>query len=367
MRNGIFQTVRPRVFHHPLHSPAGRRVRLPFALVAGVLALGVAAGVTLAQEQPQPAPQPKETGPSEQERAFDAQARELEARRAELARSLQQAEMQLQQLVLEQDQQRRQLQKELDSIRERLRDVDSQLADLPRQRLRAKYLAAVQTLEQARGKRQQAEEQAQAARLAEEDAAIAVERLRQLLGQMPSVPPESARGEPRHAQRTERVERELQERQGLDQRREPELSRGLPAVPEPMRTVEPPGCPAGKAGEQQGSAEIRRHHLQQQLENLQGEIRSAGEQIKAVTAQMDATRENLNREIAAVRTDVQRMGRTLGRIELERLEAQGRLKTSVEELQSHLEQVQQLCQARRTLDIALLQAHISTVGSAAYR
>jgi hypothetical protein len=175
-------------------------------LLAGILAIGTTASVTLAQGQLQPVlPPPKGIGLSEQERQFDAQARQLEARRTELERSLQQTEMQLQQLVLQQEQQRRGLQKSLDEIRARLHDVNSQLADLPRQRLRVKYLAALQTLEQARAKRQQAEAQAEAARLAEQEAAIAAERLRQLLEQMLPISLRPA-CQPRPSRRRERAE-----------------------------------------------------------------------------------------------------------------------------------------------------------------
>ena len=325
MRNGVLQTAKPRGFRCQLSSPAGGRVRLPFALIVSVLAMGVAASATLGQEQPQPVlPQQKGIGQSEQERQFDAQARELETRRIELERSLQRTEMQVQQLVLEQDQQRRRLQKDLSEIRERLRDVDSQLADLPRQRLRAKYLAALQTLEQARGKRQQAEDQAEAARLAEQDASILVDRLRQLQGQIPPIQLESVCGE------------------------------------QQVRAV-------SGASKEPGNTETRRDSLLQQLESLRGEIRRTGEQIKAVTAQMDTTRESLDREVSGVRTDLQRMGQTLGRIEQERLEAQSSLKTGMEGLRGQLEQVQQLRQTQRALDLALLQARRSTVGSAAYR
>ncbi len=365
MRNGIFQTAKQRVFNRQLRSPSEGRVRLLFALVVSVLALGVAARVTLAQEPPQPAPpQQAGIGQSEPERQLDAQAQTLEARRTELVRSLQQAEMRLQQLVLEQEQQRRALQKELSDIRERLREVENQLADLPRQRLRAKYLAALQTLEQARGKRQQAEDQAETARLAEQDAALAVDRLRQLQGQRPSIPPESVRGEPPREKRTEVTERELQERPNPDQRRGPELAEGLQARQEPLCAVPPQGHAAGKARAKQDHAEARRDGVLQQLEHLR---RCTGERIRGVAAQVDIAREDLNREISVVRTDVQRMGWTLGRIEQERLDAQTNLETSVAELRGHVEHVQQLCQTQRTLDIALMQPHISTVGSAAYR
>jgi chromosome segregation ATPase len=241
--------------------------------------------------------------------------------------------------------------------------VNSQLADLPRQRLRVKYLAALQSLEQARGKRQQAEQQAEAARLAAQEASIAAERLRQLLEQMPSIQPEPAGVQPLPQPPAGTSEQRLREPQKPDQRQEQELSKGPQALQKPMITVEQQGCAWGEAREEQGNTAARTDSLLQQLESLHGEIRRAGEQMKAVTAQMDTTRASMSREISVVRTDLQRMGQTLGRIEQERLKARTGLTTSVEELRG---QVQQLSQTQRELDLALLQAHRSTVGSAAY-
>ena len=346
MRKGVFQTARQRVFNQQLSSAAGGRAHLPLVLIVGILAMGIAASATLAQGQPQPVlPEQQGIGLSEQERQFDTQARELEARRTELERSLQRTEMQLQQLVLEQDQQRRGLQKDLSEIRERLRDVNNQLADLPRQRLRAQYLAALQTLAQARVKRQQAEEQAEAARLAEQDASILVDRLRQLQRQMPPIRPEPVGGQQLPKTPAEKIERELH------------------TVPKTLAPGEQQGCAWGQAREEQGITAAGRDCLAPQLESLRGEIHRAGEQMEAVTAQMDATRASVSRGISVVRTDLQRMGQTLGRVEQERLKAQGSLTASMEELRG---QVQQLCQSQRELDLALLQAHRSTVGSAAY-
>jgi len=348
MRKGISQTAKPRVFNRQLRNPGGGRVRLLLVLIVGILMMGSAASVTLAQEQPQPALPQQGIGASEQERQFDTQARELEARRTELERSLQRTQMQLQQLVLEQDQQRRGLQKELGDIGERLRDVNSQLADLPRQRLRVQYLAALQTLAQTRVKRQQAEAQAEAARLAEQEASIAAERLRQLLEQMPSIQPEPVAGPQSPQTAAETIERVLH------------------AQPKPAATVEQQGCAGREVREDQGNTVPPGDNLLPQLEGLRGEICRAEEQMKALAAQMGTTRESLNREISAVRTDLRRMGQTLGRIEQERLEDQSNLTTNVEKLRGHLEEMQQLYQTQRDLELALLQAHRSTVGSAAY-
>ena len=346
MRNGVFQAARQRVFHRQLTDRAPGRVYLPLVLLASILVLGSVAGVTLAQGQPQPA---KGISLAEQERQLDAQTQALEARRTELERGLQRTEAQLQQLVVEQEQQRRGLQKQLEDARERLRDVNGQLADLPRQRLRARYLAALQTLEQARAKRQQAEEQAEAARLAEQEASVAVERLQQLLGQASPVPPEPVRSEqplPTPAEST---------------RREPN------GPQKPTITVDQPGCAWGQPRAEQGGAIAQADNLLPQLESLRGEIRRAGEQMKAIIAQTDASREGVSREIAAVGKDLQRMGQTLGRIEQERLNDQRGLKASVEELRRNLAQVQQqLCQTQQALYLANLQAQRSTVGSAAY-
>ncbi len=368
MRNGIFQTARQRVFHRQLRNPAGGRVHLPLVLIVSILALGVATGAAWAQGQPQPVlPQQKGIGLAEQERQFDVQAQALEARRTELERSLQQAEMQLQQLVLQQDQQRRGLQKQLSDLRERLRDVNSQLADLPRQRLRAKYLAALQTLEQARGKRQQAEQQAEAARLAEQEASITVDRLQQLLQQMPAIQPEPASGQPLPQAPAGTSEQGLRESQKPDQRQGQALSQGPQALEKPTITVEQQGCAWDQAREEQANTATPRDSLLPQLESLRGEIRRAGEQMKAMIAQTDASRESVSREISVVRTDLQRMGQTLGWIEQERVKDESGLKTSVEELRRNLAQVQQqLCQTQQALYIASLQAHRSTVGSAAY-
>jgi len=88
--------------------------------------------------------------------------------------------------------------------------------------------------------------------------------------------------------------------------------------------------------------------------------------MKALTAQTDASRETVNREISGVRTDLQRMGQTLGRLEQERLKEQSSLTANVEKLRGHLEEMQQLYQAQRDVERSLLQAHRSTVGSAAY-
>ncbi len=367
MRNGIFQTVRQRVFNHQLSDLAGARAGLPFVLIAIVLALGSTASVAPAQGQLQPMqPQQKGIGLAEQERQFDAQARTLEARRTDLERSLQQTEMQLQQLVLQQEQQRRGLEKQLNDIRERLRDVNSQLADLPRQRLRAKYGAALQTLEQARAKRQQAEQQAEAARLAEQEAALAVDRLRQLLEQMSTIQPEPAGVQAVPQPPAGTSEQRLGEPQKPEQRQGQELSKGPQALEKPMITVEQPGCAWGQAREEQGSTAARTDSLLPQLESLRGEIRRAEEQMKALAAQTDTTRESIGREIAAVSKDLQRMGQTLGRIEQERLKDERGLKTSVEELRRNLAHVQQLYQTQQALYLATLQAHRSTVGSAAF-
>jgi chromosome segregation ATPase len=275
--------------------------------------------------------------------------------------------MQLQQLVLQQDQQRRGLQKQLDDLRDRLRDVNSQLADLPRQRLRAQYLAALQTLEQARAKRQQAEQQAEAARVAEQEAATAAERLRQLLEQMPPAQPEPAGGQPLPPPSAGTTGQELREPQKPDQLQGQELSQGSQVVAKAMIPVEQPGCAWGQTREEQGGTIAQADNLLPQLESLRGEIRRAGEQMKALAVQTDASREGVSREIAVVRTDLQRMGRTLGRIEQERLKDQTGLKAGVEEVRRNLAQVQQqLCQTQQALYLASLQAHQSTVGSAAY-
>jgi chromosome segregation ATPase len=341
MRKGIFQPARQRVSIRQFCNPAGGRVPLRLVLGVSILTLGIAASVTLAQAQPAAAPQA--TGASEQERQSDAQA--LEARRTELERSLQRTQAQLQQLVLEQDQQRRGLQEDLSGIEERLRDVNSQLADLPRQRLRAKYLAALQALTQVRVKRQQAEEQAEATRLAEQDASISADRLRQLLEPVPTVRPEPAAD------------------QQPPQAAAKPIEAALHTVPTPAAPVEQQGGATGGAPREQDNTAARMDALLQQLDSFGGEVRRAGEQMKALAVQADTTRASVSREISVVRTDLQRMGQTLGRIEQERLKAETSLTTSVGELRS---QVQQLSQIQHELDLALLQAHRSTVGSAAY-
>jgi chromosome segregation ATPase len=337
-------------------------------LLAGILAVGSAANVTSAQGQLQPVvPSPKVMSLAEQERQFDAQARQLEARRTELERGLQQTEVQLQQLVLQQDQQRRGLQTSLDEIRGRLRDVNSQLADLPRQRLRARYLAALQTLEQARVKRQQAEQQAEAARQAEQEAALAAERLRQALEQTPSTQPEPVVGPPLLPPPAGTGAQGPGEGQKPDQPQGQGLPLGPQAVDKPMIPVEQPGCAWSQPREEQGGTIAQTDSLLPQLESLRGEIRRAGEQMKVLAAQTDASRESVGREIAVVRTDLQRMGRTLGRIEQERLKGEGGLKAGVEELRRNLAQVQQqVSQTQQALYLATLQAQGSTVGSAAY-
>ncbi len=367
MRNGIFQTARQRVFHHQLRDPAEGRVHLLRALIVSILVLAIAASTALAQGQLQTVlPQQKGTSAAEQERQLDAQTQALEARRTELERSLQQTQMQLQQLVLQQDQQRRGLQKQLSDLQERLRDVNSQLADLPRQRLRAKYLAAVQVLEQARAKRQQAEQQAEAARQAEQEAASAAERLRQLLEQMPAIQPEPAGGQPLPQAPAGTSGQELREPLKPVRPQEQQLAKGPQAPEKPMIPLEQQGCAWGQAREEQGTAAAQADSLLPQLESLRGEIRRAEQQMKALAAQTDTTRESVGREIAAVSKDLQRMGQMLGRIEQERLKDQSGLKTSVEELRRNLAQVQELYhQTQQALYLASLQAHRGTVGSAA--
>jgi uncharacterized protein (DUF3084 family) len=82
----------------------------------------------------------------------------------------------------------------------------------------------------------------------------------------------------------------------------------------PTITVEQPGCAWDQAREEPGGTIAQTDSLLPQLESLRGEIRRAGEQIRALAAQTDASREGVGREIAVVRTDLQRMGQTLGRI-----------------------------------------------------
>jgi septal ring factor EnvC (AmiA/AmiB activator) len=345
MRKGIFQPARQRVSIRQFCNPAGGQVPLRLVLGVSILTLSSAASVTLAQAQPQPAPPPQGSSASEQEPQFDAQAQALEARRTELEGSLQQTETQLRQLVLEQDQQRRRLDKELSDIHERLRDVNSQLADLPRQRLRAKYLAALQALTQVRVKRQQAEEQAEATRLAEQDASISADRLRLLLEPTPAVRPEPA-GD-----------------QQPPQAAAVPIEAALHTVSKSAAPVEQQEFASGGTRQEQDNIAAQTDALLQQLDSLRGEVHHAGEQMKALAVQTDTTRESVSQEISVVRTDLQRMGQTLGRIEQERLKAQTSLTTSVKELRG---QVQQLSLIQHELDLALLQAHRSTVGSAAY-
>jgi hypothetical protein len=368
MRNGVFRTVRQRVFHPQLNGSTGGRVHLPLVLFAAILMLGITASAAWAQGQLQTVlPQPKGTGLAEQERQFDAQAQALEARRTELERSLQRTQAQLQQLVLDQEQQRRGLQRQLNDFQERLRDVNNQLADLPRQRLRAKYLAALQALEQARAKRQQAEQQAEAARQAEQEATVAAERLRQLLEQVPPIPPEPAAVGPLPQAPAGISGPGLGHGPRLDQPSGQEFTPGPQALEKPTITAEQPGCAWGQAREEQASTVAQTDTLLPQLESLRGEIHRAQDQMRAILAQTDASREGVSREIAAVSTDLQRMGRTLGRIEQERLKDQCGLKTSVEELRRNLVQVQQqVSQTQQALYLATLQVHRSTVGSAAY-
>ena len=154
MARRICKTIEPHVLASPSGRAARHRVPRLRLVLAGAMALGVTVGVTLAQELPSPGgskplPQPQGMGPVVSDDPLDLQARQLEARREKLAYTAQEIDQQMRQSALEQEQRRRRLQQDLNETQEQLREVDRQLADLPRQRRRAQYLAALQALEQA--------------------------------------------------------------------------------------------------------------------------------------------------------------------------------------------------------------------------
>jgi len=334
------------------------------------MALGVTVGVTLAQELPSPGgskplPQPQGMGPVVSDDPLDLQARQLEARREKLAYTAQEIDQQMRQSALEQEQRRRRLQQDLNETQEQLREVDRQLADLPRQRRRAQYLAALQALEQASGTRRQAEHAAEVARLAEQDAAAAVAGLRPLPGAGPAIPAETARGLQPSRPTENCIDLDHLEWAQPSVRPEQQLPPNLHALQERVRAVEQQVRAGREAPQKQRRTETQGSDVGQQLEGLRSQMRCTQEHVRVLAAQDSARPEPIPPEISALPVAVQQLGQTLDRIERNLLRTQYCVQGDVRQLHGRLEQTQQqLYQTQGALQTVLRRDDASVVGSA---
>jgi chromosome segregation ATPase len=123
---------------------------------------------------------------------------------------------------------------------------------------------------------------------------------------------------------------------------------------------------SARSAEQQRREQLR-SELAQQQENLRREIQSLNEQLRTATERATVGTGALRQEVDRLRTDLQRMGQTVGRIERERLDAQVALEDNVQQLRDHIGDLRgNQMQMQGVLSAMLAQSGRSTVGSAGY-
>jgi chromosome segregation ATPase len=367
-------------------------------------------GLTTVGPTPGAAPQP--TGSTQELRHIDERIQQLTQQRTELAQTAQQLETQLKQLPLSQEAGRRWLQGEVSRVQGQLHNLDEQLAELRRQRVRADYAATLQSQQQARPGQEQTSPPAAPAPQAMQQTADLSAQLKQLqeltLRNQRELEQLQDKGGPRareleaslegirrqvqtieerlrtmeRTQAMEKLQAADRQRQILESRvqdlgrRQEELNKSVEKIGQDLRSMQDQmrqTQQARAAGEesarriaQQGAEQLRAESLRQQ-EELRNEMRSLEERLKAATERTGTGTETFRKEFDSLRADLQRMSQTIGRLERERLDTQAVLQSRVRQLETQVSELRKdLALVQGTLNMMLSQMGRSTVGSAGY-
>jgi chromosome segregation ATPase len=351
-------------------------------------------------------------GPAQELRQIDERIQQLVRQREELARTAKQLEAQLQQLPPSQEAGRRWLQGEIGRIQGQLRSLDEQLAELRRQRVQADYAAALQARQQARTEQEQAKEKtSQASETARQVADLSAQlkqlqelaqrnqreleqiqdkegpRARELEASLEGVRRQTQAIEERlrsmeREQAMEKLQAADRQRQILESsiqqlgRRQEELKQSVDAIRQELRGVQDQtretqqqvraaGEESARRGAAQQSIEQFKAESMHQQEELRNQVRSMDERLKVATERAGTGTEAFRKELDSLRTDMQRMGLTLGRLERERLDAQAGLKNQVQQLDRQVSELRKdVLLVQGSLNMLLSQMGRSTVGSA---
>jgi chromosome segregation ATPase len=110
-----------------------------------------------------------------------------------------------------------------------------------------------------------------------------------------------------------------------------------------------------------------RREVARQQEDLRRELQSMNEQLKAATERATVGTGALRQEVDRLRTDLQRMGHAVGRIEQERMDAQIDLRNDVQLLRDQVGDLRgHVMRMEGVVGAMLAQSGRSTVGSAGY-
>lgn len=362
-------------------------------------------GLTTVRPMPGGGPQP--TDPAQELRQIDQRIQQLTQQRAGLARTTQQLETQLQQLPPSQEAGRQWLQGEVSRVQGQLRNLDEQLAELRRQRVRADYAATLQAHQQERTGQEQASPQAAPAPQQIADLSAQLKQLQELaqqnqreLEQLQDKDGPRARelevaldGVRRQIQAVEERLRTMERAQAMEKlqaadrqrqvlessiqqlgRRQEELKQSVEAIRQDLRTVQDQmrqtqqmratGEESAQRAAQQGVEQLKAESMRQQ-EELRNQMRGLEERLKVATERTGTGTEASRRELDGLRADLQRMGQTIGRLERERLDAQVALKGKMQQLESQMSELgKDLSLVQGSLNMLLSQMGRSTVGSA---
>lgn len=364
---------------------------------------------------PGPAGPAQPTDPAQQLRRIDEQLQQLTQQRAELAKTTQQLETQLKQLPLSQEAGRRWLQGEVSRVQGQLHNLDEQLAELRRQRVRADYAATLQARQQAPTGQEQTNQPAAPAPQTTQttqqvaDLSAQLKQLQELalrnqreLEQLQDKDGPRARelaasleGVRRQMQTVEERLRTVERTQAMDKlqaadrqrqivesrvqdigRRQEELSKSVEAMRQDLHVVQDQmrqtqqtravGEESARRAAQQGAEQLRAESMRQQ-EELRNRVRSLEEQMKVGTERAGIGTAAYRQELDGLRTDLLRMGQTIGRLERERLDTQAALNGRVRQLESQVSELgKDLALVQGSLNMLLSQMGRSTVGSAGY-
>ena len=302
-----------------------------------------------------PVPQPSQT---------DERVQRLIQQREDLARAYAQLQTQLQQLPPSQEQGRRWLQGQIDRLQGRLRDLDEQLAEIRRTRLRADYEAALQTREPAPAPGGPAGAQA--------EQLLAVTERR--LGTIESRLQELARGQEQLHQNINTIQQGLQDVR--DQRHKEAgqlqvLGPQIAAIGNQLRAIEQQMRATGETSQSQQmqnqALEARQNEQMRQQEDLRNQLRQVQEQLAVLTRRAGPERKAVGRQFDRLTAEVQQLRETAEQAERDRLDVQADLRTEVQQLREQLGNLRgNVMQMQGALGVILSQAGRSTVGNAGY-
>ena len=362
---------------------------------------------------PGPANPAQTTEPAQDLRRIDEQIKQLTQQRAELAQTAQQLQTQLQQLPLSQEAGRRWLQGEVSRVQGQLHNLDEQLAELRRQRVRADYAAALQARQQARTGQEQTNQPAAPAPQTMQttpqtaDLSAQLKQLQELaqrnqreLEQLQDKDGPRAReleasleGVRRQMQTVEERLRTMERTQAMDKlqaadrqrqivesrvqdlgRRQEELNKSVEAIQRDLRTMQDQirqtqqtraaGEETARRAAQQGTEQLRAESMRQQ-EELRNQMRGLEERLKVATERAGIGTAAYRQELDGLRMDLLRMGLTIGRLEREKLDAQAALRGRVQQLEGQVSELgKDLALVQGSLNMMLSQMGRSTVGSA---